>query len=280
MDWSEIETLESDERFQVTLEDGTRLEGRIGRRGEEFEVIEDSPVVLMSMDVVAIRQSETSFWVQLEGDIDLGFSFTKADDHRQVTINARIGHVSPAHVAMFRINALSSGREDASSTNRHNGTFTFQRNLSNNWFAVGLFEYLISDEQDLDLRTTVGGGAGRYMIQTNQSTLTATAGIVLNRERFTTDDMSEALQKEIEALTAMTFSIFRFDASEFETRASFYPNLSDIGRYRFDFETSFRLDLIDDLYWNLTFFDNFDSRPPVDAPCNDVGLTSSFGWKF
>ena len=31
---------------------------------------------------------------------------------------------------------------------------------------------------------------------------------------------------------------------------------------------------------NVTVFDNFDSRPPVDAPRNDFGVTSSLGWKF
>ncbi len=42
-------------------------------------------------------------------------------------------------------------------------------------------------------------------------------------------------------------------------------------------DTSLKLDLVGDLYWNFSFFENYDSSPPADTPKNDFGVTSSIG---
>jgi hypothetical protein len=34
------------------------------------------------------------------------------------------------------------------------------------------------------------------------------------------------------------------------------------------------------LFWDFGLYENFDSRPPVNAPRNDVGVTTALGWKF
>jgi hypothetical protein len=44
--------------------------------------------------------------------------------------------------------------------------------------------------------------------------------------------------------------------------------------------SNFRIELVKDLFWNLNLYENFDSRPPINAKRNDLGVTTSFGWKF
>jgi len=36
------------------------------------------------------------------------------------------------------------------------------------------------------------------------------------------------------------------------------------------------LEIVHNLFWKLSVYENFDSRPPK----NDFGVTTSFGWKF
>jgi hypothetical protein len=40
------------------------------------------------------------------------------------------------------------------------------------------------------------------------------------------------------------------------------------------------LEIVHNLFWKLSVCENFDSRPPTNAPKNDFGVTTSFGWKF
>ena len=42
-----------------------------------------------------------------------------------------------------------------------------------------------------------------------------------------------------------------------------------------------RREIFSDFYWNISFFDDYDSDPAsVEAERNDYGLVSSFGWTF
>jgi len=41
-----------------------------------------------------------------------------------------------------------------------------------------------------------------------------------------------------------------------------------------------KFELVKDLYLGIRLYENFDSKPPVNAPRNDLGITTSLGWKF
>jgi hypothetical protein len=41
-----------------------------------------------------------------------------------------------------------------------------------------------------------------------------------------------------------------------------------------------RIKLAKDLYWGFHLYENFDSKPPISANKNDLGVSTSLGWKF
>jgi len=41
-----------------------------------------------------------------------------------------------------------------------------------------------------------------------------------------------------------------------------------------------RIELVRNFNWNLQLYENYDTRPPVTAPKNDLGITTSVGWTF
>lgn len=53
----------------------------------------------------------------------------------------------------------------------NNVSFNMTRFRSNRWFNTYLLGFESNDELGLDLRTSIGAGAGRYLIQTNTSEL-------------------------------------------------------------------------------------------------------------
>ena len=53
------------------------------------------------------------------------------------------------------------------------------------------------------------------------------------------------------------------------------------GTYRVDFETKLRWELVKDFFWDLTYYDNYDSKPPSgQGATNDYGIVTSLGWKY
>ena len=102
---------------------------------------------------------------------------------------------------------------------------------------------------------------------------------MLNNERFSPVS-GRTVANNTEGLIALEYSTFRFDSTAFDTTFVVFPSLSEGGRFRMTLNTSLKLDLVGDLYWKFSFFDNFDSRPPAATPNNDFGVSSTVGWSF
>ena len=73
---------------------------------------------------------------------------------------------------------------------------------------------------------------------------------------------------------------FRFKVFDLTSSVRIYPSLTQAGRLRLSSDSNVRWEFIRNLYWSLRIYENFDSRPPINAPKNDFGITNSLGWTF
>lgn len=91
-------------------------------------------------------------------------------------------------------NSSFSGQSGGSQSNLLELQGLEGRFLSRNSFLTGLQNFLHSSQQDLALRTTLGGGYGRYVLRTNHEMLSWVAGAVYTHENFQTSDQPAAEQ--------------------------------------------------------------------------------------
>jgi hypothetical protein len=286
IDWNEVERIESRQLFQVVLTDGEQLYGAIRQDADAGASPDKQPFVVEGDDtpqtrthdeVAAIKQLGGNFWEQLDFAVDFGYSFLKSNAETQSTLNARVERFSRRNWIQLSTSSFLTRRSDGANNNRHNGTAAYLRVRPNQWFYGALADFLQSDQQQLDLRVTVGGVAGRRMITTTTTKWDFFSGVVLNRERFA-HQTSTVNNSEI--IVGTNASWYQFDSTEIRSKLHVYPSLTEGGRYRVDFDTSAYLDVWGDLYFRLGFFDNFDSRPPIAAPRNDFGVSTTVGWSF
>jgi putative salt-induced outer membrane protein YdiY len=156
---------------------------------------------------------------------------------------------------------------------------TAARFLNKNSFVLGLGDFLHSSQQDLNLRTTLGGGYGRYWIRTNKSLLRWITGAVYTHENFQSAT-SQPVDQNIEALVGAQYQTYQFDRYNLQSQILVYPGLSDAGRIRATTKTTFTVKLTNNFYSDVSFWDNFDSEPPINSKRNELGLSSSLGWSF
>ena len=152
--------------------------------------------------------------------------------------------------------------------------------ISQNWFGLTYLDFLNSDQQELDLRSTLGGGLGKKIIQTPRTSLNARFGGVYTHERYSQNTSSEPVRSNGELLIGVNVSTFRFKTTDVNSQVYVFPSMTDPGRVRVSSQSNLRFELLKDLYWNFRFYENFDSRPPVNASRNDLGITTSLGWTF
>lgn len=286
VDWSQVATIQSTAGYQVFLKDGERAAGTIEKMsvaeaaGADFKIrTGDGEVSAPAADVVNIESKQKTFFDQLTGSIDLGYNFTSGNDQTQVSSAANAKYLSTKWSAGVAVSSSFSGQSGASKTNLWELSNFGERYLGRNSSLVAITDFLHSSQQQLNLRTTFGGGYGHYWARTNQTRFRGLFGTVYAHEQFESITGSPT-QQNIEGLFGIEFDTFRFSRYSLSSEFSLFPGLSDIGRVRSSTKTTFSLKLPNNFHTDFSFWDNFDSHPPINAKKNELGISNSLGWTF
>ena len=286
LDWARIERIESKSVFIVSLVNGKlftsgiRLLPSNSNKAPNFVIgPTESAFRVHQLDVIRIDPVEPGFWKRLEGSIDFGFSFTSGNDQYQTGLTATATYRTGDHSFTASIDSAFSGQTEGDSTTRRQFTFDYRKQLTPRYYVGGLFDLLQSDQQSLDLRTSIGGLIGRNLRQTESSRLSVFGGVVGTREKYSTL-LGKPETTNADALAGVDLSVFRFKTTDIRTRFSLFPSLTTPGRMRMQTTSDLRIKIVKDLYWGFHLYENFDSKPPVRADKNDLGVSTSLGWKF
>ncbi|HSE18663.1 MAG TPA: DUF481 domain-containing protein [Pyrinomonadaceae bacterium] len=286
LDWVKVERLESKSIFMIWLVDGklvTDVMRLLPANSEEAAnfVIGNSGQVLKvhQLDVIRIAPADSQFWKRLEGSIDFGFSFTSGNDQYQTQLAATATYRAGDHSFTTSIDSAFSGQTEGTNLTRNQFVFDYRKQLTARWYAGGLVDLLRSDQQSLKLRTSVGGLIGRNLKQTEHTRFSVFGGVVGTRENYS-ELIGTPRTTNADAIAGVDFMTFRFNRTDIRSRINLFPSLTTPGRTRLQATSDLRIKIVKDLWWGFHVYENFDSRPPVRADKNDLGVSTSLGWKF
>lgn len=287
IDWTRVERLESQDYFTVGLTDGAVHTGVIkktspsGQDETDFTIsTPDNVVERRRAEVVTLQSMEKSRWNQLKGSIDYGFSYASGNSQTQSSFGADAEYHGERNWVTGKASSTFSGQSDGTSTQRETLTAAYWRRFTNKTFGGFVGELLSSSQQELTLRTTLGGALGRTLVRTDRTSFMALGGVVATREKYSENFAGDPLATNAEALVGLTYSTFRFKVFDLTNSLMVYPSISQAGRLRLSADSNVRWEFIRNMYWSLRIYENYDSRPPINAPRNDFGITNSLGWTF
>ena len=285
VDWVQVEKVESKATFQVVLSDGKRLTGSISKvetagSGRDFRVYAgDAEVPVSGTDVVQIESKKQNFWRQLKGSIDLGYNFTSGNNQSSLSTSASAVYAAERWAVGTSYNVSFGGQAGGKTTNLFESQTFADRFLNRNSFVLALGDFLHSSQQDLSLRTTLGGGYGRYLKRSNHNSLRWLVGADYSKANYRAG-LNQPTQNNVELLVGAEYQLFYFDRYTLQSQFLLFPGLSDSGRVRFTTNDTFSVRLSNNFYLNVSFWDNFDSNPPLSAKKNATGLSTGLGWTF
>ena len=286
LDWARIERLESKSMFLIYLVDGKlftdvmRLLPANSSAVANFVIGSTREAIkVQQLDVIRILPIEAGFVKRLEGSIDFGLSFTSGNDQYQTDFAATSTYRTGDHSFTAAVESTFNGQTQGSSTRRNQFTFDYRKQLTPRYYAGAFFDLLRSDQQSLKLRSSVGGLLGRNLLQTEYTRLSVYGGAAGTHETYSAA-VGKPRAMNADALAGVDFNTFRFTTVDIRTRFSLFPSLTTPGRMRLQGSSDLRIKLAKDLYWGFHLYENFDSKPPVRADKNDLGISTSLGWKF
>jgi len=286
LDWNQVDSVQSTASFQIVLNNGRRLTGNIEKisrekaNNDDFLIREATEEIQVpSTSIANIDTQKSTFWKQLKGNVDFGYSFTSGNNQSALNADSTVTYKARSWAATTSFDSTFGGQTDAASTNREDLQGMITRFLNRNSFVGGLADFLHSSQQDLTLRTTLGGGYGRFLKRTTNSSLAWLGGVAYIHENFDTLT-AKPTNQSMEALVGLQYDYIRFDFGELDSQLQIFPGLTDAGRIRITSNNSLSIKLRNNFYLQFTFWDNYDSRPPTTARKNELGTSTGIGWSF
>ncbi|MBO0322276.1 DUF481 domain-containing protein [Muricauda sp. CAU 1633] len=281
--WLEVLSMSSEQTYFVTLTKGYRFESKIRAEQNEHGVIylkrvDTSWVKVPVQDVVEFKAVKSNFISRISTSISLGYNFTKSNNLSQFVVNGTLSYVGFKWEADATYNSVVSKQEDVSGTKRIDAGLNFRYFLERDWFLDSNASFLSNNQIDLDLRTNLRAGVGKYLVHNNSLYLGLGGGLAWNNEQYLTAQGAD--KNSFESYVGLEFNMFDMGDLDFFTRMLLYPSLTESGRLRSDITANLKYDLPLDLFIKIGFTYNYDNQPAEGFLKDDYVFNTTFGWEF
>lgn len=289
VDWSKVARLESQQLFLVRTEDGSVYMGKLktpeeaAGRPVEIQVVETSEqqTAIHRSQIVQMIATSENFWQRFSGEMSFGVIYSKGNQSTQYSLGSQAAYVRERWSARTAFSSNLSSSAGTSVSTRNSLGLNARRLLPwNHWFYSGLGTFLQSSEQGIVLQSTVGGGVGRDLKNTNAGRLSVLVGAAWQNTNYKPSIISIHNQNIAAGLIYAEARLFKFSKTNLDLSATLLPAISDPGRVRFDTNASYYIKIFSNLKWNLSFYGNWDNRPPPGFSGSDYGTSSGVSWTF
>lgn len=291
-----IGEVQTAELVTLTTKDGTILTGKLETAGGMVGITPASgePVRVSLANLAAVRGLEgqakfeeeerrklnPEFLDLYNGFYDFGVAFARGNAVTDsITNTARLNRVTNTNkvgIYFTQINSSAKFRDESgaqttqTTANAIRGGWSASRNLggqASRWFFQGFNDYEYDALLGLDLRVVLGGGLGYYFLRNDRGFLTVSGGGAWNREKFDPNIAqlpNPRSSGEVYMAQEWVYKLGRiWSVNE---KFVFFPNLSDVGAYRINFDASLAASLTRILALQLTVSDRYLSNPPITSP--------------
>ncbi len=286
IEWERIAAVVSEQNIQIETTSGIRYFGKLATSDEHSELIvvtSAGPQTLDAKRVISMQPIDGEGINALDVDISVGYNFAKAGGVAQGNAALNMDWRSLIRVESLRFSTTTtdadSGTDGDESSKRVTLGLQHTRLWKDRWFSNGGLSFDRNDELGLNLRTSISGGGGRYIIQSNTMLWSLDAGLQISREDL---DADEGDVDSLEATFRTKFDWFLFHDPEFDwsTMIQIIPSLTESGRVRGEIDTSLKWELIGDLNWGVSLYASFDNQPSETGSTSDYGVNTSLTYEF
>ena len=284
IEWLDIVSIQSSQGFVVEDVHGDIYFGAMRSEAERGPLTigssEGNPQRIELANIARITPSEKTLWSRLQGSLSVGFDYAKASDITTLSGAFSTTYRGPEVIWSFDVDVNSTKDPAQGTLDRDKASFGYRwlRPEGKFWFGVSSLER--NEETGVEARLLLGGGLGRYLVQTSRSEFSALLGAAATQEWATGEEGGQA---NLEGLVGADWRIFDFSTPKVSLSATgvYYPSMTESGRYRTTLNLSLRREIISDFYVDVSFYQSYDNQPPdVSAEKSDYGVTTSLGYSF
>jgi hypothetical protein len=287
--WSQVAHLESNQLFLVHTESGTVYTGKVSTTGAsndppiKIEVAEapTKEVEVAQRKIIKLSETSEGLWHRFDGAVNTGLLYSKGNESTQYNVSSQVAYNRERWSSELNFNSSFASSSGANLTTRNQADLSTLKLLRwNNWFYAGTASFLQSSVQEINLQTTLGGGIGRYLKNTNRASIYVFGGLGWQNVAYGQNAVDQGTQNTAVGFVASEIKAFRFKKTNLDVSASLIPAISEAGRVHFNTNAVYYVKIVNDLSWNFSFYGSWDSRPPATLSKSDYGTSSGLSWTF
>lgn len=280
IDYDEVRSLNLANTFVIDLSNGKHLVGSIASLSDGKFLIETKNGERLQVSpkkIVNITSIDDNFFSRFSGNIDVGYTITKAHNNRQFTLSGKLNYKSDLWVMDTQYNVLNSTQDNVDPIRRKDFSLTSKRFLFDQWYAYANYSYLLSTELGIESRQNPNFGAGKFLVMSNKLFFVCGMGVSYNIERYFDDSLNK---ESTELLGLLQLEMFNFKDFDLSTDLTIYPSLSEKKRFRTDYNFTLKYDLPLDFYVKGALNLNYDNQPAVFGNELDYVFSTGLGWEL
>lgn len=311
--WDAVAGIDSAEPLHVDLKNGQTAVGQMSTRDGELKIATATggTVTAARPEVAAIRSLEEQKKYEEEmnrklhprfadlwsGLLDTGLSLTRGNSETLTyTLSGKAARVTELQKLSLYSTAIYTRDSTTlpSRTTAHaiRGGLRDDINFGKRAFVFGFTDFEYDEFQHLDLRNVLGGGFGYHVVKTKDTQFDLSGGASFNQEYYSaytvanpapppdTTPVAALTRKTAEAVLGQSLDKKLNQRMTLSEQFSIYPNVSDLGDYRFQLDTTATTKLNGWMGWQVTFSDRFTSNPPDQVKRNDLLLSTGIRLTF
>lgn len=299
-----IQDIKSDQQLHLEAKDGQKAVGPVTTSDGKIEVATKTAgtVAVPAENVVVIRNDaeqlafEKSMHPGLlegwNGGLNVGFGLTagnSATKNLGLSFKAvRTGHRDKLLIYNNIVYATNDavGASPSTTADVKQGGVRYDRDLTSRLFAFVNTDFMSDGLQGLNIRGVFGGGLGYHLIKSEATTLDILGGANYTHENYTSSfpppstqtfgvthnfaaaQIGDEFMHKLGKSTVITQNLY------------FFPNLSDTGEYRTNFNFGTVTKMNSWLGWQNSFGDIFVTNPPTGKRQNDLFFTTGLNFSF
>lgn len=295
--WDAVTAISADGPIYVGLSDGQTIAGTVEAEDGDVAVTTEAAGVVNTTqeEIVSIRSQaeQTAFETEAErlrnpgltdlwtGFVDVGFAATQGNaDTQTFTVSTRADRettrdkISAYYTSIFASNDTTGDRLTTANSKR--GGVTYDVNINPKWFGWGAFDLEFDEFQNLDLRFVPAGGVGYHAINTANTKFDLRVGAAGNREFFSTG----LNRNSAEIIVGEDFLHNFSESTSIQQKLRFFPNVSNTGAYRANFDTTLATAFARWFSLQFTFSDRYLSNPVPGRVKNDLLFSAGVRLSF
>jgi hypothetical protein len=237
-------------------------------------------ILIRAVEISVLYPFKNSFKQRFSGNVGIGYNYTKSSKFGRLNFDGKLNYFSRKNELTLSTSGIYSITDSTFNRDREDISLKNNFYFSPTWFTTLELKYQRNLELGLERRYQEGLGAGNKFITTQHVYAWSRVGLVLNQEKSTENISSGTLA---EMYAQLEFNFFRFTKPEinFVMAQTFYYSLSQSGRIRNDGETDLNWEIIKDFRMTITFYNNYDSKPPTATSDKfDFGIVFGLSLKF